>query len=116
MNAILLAGALISATPVDPNEVYEAVVVDLATIPQSDRQWIRYLSLWPTPQDEQAELHASLGFWRNSISWNSAIQTPVYLEDRGLWRIDLRVWGWDRKAWEAIAKEHQGVRVVVVAQ
>lgn len=103
MGALLLA-TVIGALPETPADVYEAVAIDLATVPAVDRPWMRYLALWPSPESSQESLESAAGFWLNSISWSPTIRNLRIVGDGGLWRLDLREWGWNREAWETIAK------------
>ena len=102
MTAIMLTVAL-AAMPETPNEVYEAVAVDLATVPAADRLWVRYLSTWPTPGSSRQSLASALGFWANSLSWSPRILPLREVQEGALWRFDLRAWGWSREAWETLA-------------
>mgnify|MGYP000591409221 CR=1 FL=1 len=101
MWAFALAAA-IAVLPETPAEVYDAVVVDLDSVPSADRPYIRWLSLWPVLPSRQDSLSSATSFWGNSLSWME-MQRLHLTEDGALWRIDLREWGWSKEAWEALA-------------
>lgn len=105
INALLLAVALTAdpSLPTTPDEVWQAAAIDLSTVQPKDRPYIRYVSLWPWPASSQPSLHSALSFWCNSLSWNPKAIIPQQVPG-GLWRIDLRNYYWEHKAWESVAK------------
>lgn len=114
--AVILTAAspAAAALPTSPNEVIEAAVIDLSTVPEKDRYWTRYLSLWPWPASESESLQSALSFWLNSLSWAPTPTVPRMTQDGSLWRIDLRTYGWSLAAWEALAKAEPYFAVTVV--
>lgn len=92
----------IGVLPSDPTSVYDAVIVDLDTVPSADRAYTRWLTSWPASPSRRDSLSSATGFWANSLSWMPQIK-GMHATDSGLWRIDLREWGWSKEAWEALA-------------
>lgn len=92
----------IGVLPSDPTSVYDAVIVDLDTVPSADRAYTRWLTSWPALPSRRDSLSSATGFWANSLSWMPQIK-GMHATDSGLWRIDLREWGWSKEAWEALA-------------
>lgn len=93
----------IGVLPTDPNDVYESAAVDLDSVPLVDRQYVRWVSLWPASLERRDSLSAALSSWGNSITWSPQSHTMRMTEDGALWRIDLRQWGWSKEAWESLA-------------
>lgn len=105
MWAIFLLAAIGEPGPSTPNEVFEAAVIDLASLKVSpaDRGWIRYLSVWPSSPSELESLSAAASFWANSLSWGPELVPISLTADGTLIRIDLRRFGWSKESWEKLA-------------
>lgn len=108
----LILSAAISA-PITPNDVIEAAVIDLATIPATDRPWTRYLSVWPHSPSDSGSLSSSSAFWLNSLSWSPKTAPIVLVADGSLLRLNLRDLGWRREQWETVAADDPYFAVTV---
>jgi hypothetical protein len=96
-----------AASPSGEAELGERVRTDLESLPETQRKFIRYLSLVHLRQAgfSEDELHT----WRlgtvkllNSLSWKKELYVPVPLGD--LLRLDLRQLGWDSEDWAALER------------
>jgi hypothetical protein len=114
----LILAAAITVAPETPNDVYELVAIDLASVKPADRSYTRYLTSWPALPSQQSSLQSATAFWCNSLSWSPKLVPLQSTADGWLWRIDLRHFSWSREAWEKLAgadpyfattsKDHKG--------
>lgn len=102
--ALLLCGA-------SPASVIDAAVLALARVPPADRQYTRYLALWPGEGDEQQL--AVMRFWLNSLTMRRKV-VEIAATPEGLLQIDLRAMGWKAEVWEQIAKADPYFAVSVI--
>jgi len=102
MLSFVLVTAL-AVLPETPNDVYELVAIDLASVKPADRPYTRYLTSWPTSPSQRDSLSSATSFWANSLSWSPKLVPLQSTADGSLWRIDLRHFLWSREAWENLA-------------
>lgn len=93
----------IGVLPETPNDVYELVAIDLASVKPADRPYTRYLTSWPSSPSQRDSLSSATSFWANSLSWSPKLVPLQSTADGSLWRIDLRHFLWSREAWENLA-------------
>lgn len=96
--------------------VFDLVAGDLASVPQADQEYTRYLSVWPyDPKNEEKtkELDAAISFQLATLSNRRVWKPPVKTANGQLYRFDYRDYGWSYDAWEKLAKADPYFKVTV---
>ena len=96
-----LVGSAIAGSPAD---AVRAATADLVRVPPDARPHVRYFSAYHADAEQRKEFAAVLSFWCNSLSREPDIVRPVECGP-GLWRVDIRDYGWSRATWEKLATE-----------
>lgn len=95
-----------------PDSSVRFAAADLATIPESERKYIRYLSLYNIPKEKRREYGAAISFMVNSLSRRKRIFIPVFVgnSDETVVRLQIDRYEWNPEAWEELAAKGSGVR------
>lgn len=113
-----LAGFLLAQQPIPPVQVQihtpdsavKLAAADLATVDASERQHIRYLSLYNVPKDQRGYVATTVSFAVNSLGTRRKIYIPLFVggSDETLIRINIDNYEWDTKIWDKLARNGSG--------
>jgi hypothetical protein len=96
----------------NPDSAVKAMLGFQAGIPDDDKPWIVGVSFWDIPEKELWDYRRYLGFWCNQMSFERALRVPQTVpgtEGRLCW-LDLRWYGWNQRAWRAVAEREPYTR------
>ncbi len=85
-------------------------VGDLLTIPQEEKQYMRYFSLHNIPKAKRREYAATFSFVCNSLSTRKKINIPQFVgaSDETVIRVDIRHYNWKPEALEKLGLKGSG--------
>ena len=85
---------------------------DLLTIPEEERKYIRYISLYNIPKIKRKEYAAVLSFVVNSLSTRKKIYIPEFVgaSDETLIRLNINHYEWPANAWEQLGLKGSGIK------
>jgi hypothetical protein len=106
-----LAAALslaLGAAPVPNPDVHArlALAYRAAAVAERDRPYVRFLSFWDTPAADLWDYRRFLAWWCQQLSFERAVTLPREVPGTGgrlVW-VDMRWYGWNAKAWAAVAR------------
>lgn len=96
-----MVGLIVAVLCASPASELAAAVADCASMPPTERPFVRYLTTFAIADEHQAASGKVLSYWCNCLSTSRRIREPIAVSDT-LWRVDLRDYGWDAKAWEEL--------------
>lgn len=93
-----------------PDSAVRLAAADLATVDPSERQHIRYLSLYNVPKEKRGEIATTVSFTVNSLGTRRKMYIPLFVggSDETLIRINIDNYEWDTKVWDKLAREGSG--------
>jgi hypothetical protein len=107
---VLLCGGIVGAAPppsppVSPQEHINRALAHVVTVNKGDVAYVRYVSFWDVPEKDLWAYARFLPWWLNQMSFERApgLVRPVEGTNGRLWWIDLRDFGWNRRAWDSVA-------------
>lgn len=107
MVAALLTAASRGAEPQpNPDRHVRLALTFQGAINEYDRPFIRFLSFWDVPEKDLWDYRRFAAFWVNQMSFERALRVPQEVpgsDGRLVW-FDLRWWGWNSRAWRAVAE------------
>jgi len=85
-------------------------VGDILTIPEEDRKYMRYFSLYNIPKVKRRDYAATFSFVCNSLSTRKKICIPIFLgaSDETVMRVDIRHYGWKPEILERLGLKGSG--------
>ncbi len=103
---------VVKPTIYTPDSSVRFAAADLATIPEEDRPYIRYLSLYNIPKERRREMAQIVSFMVNSLGTRRRMYIPLFVggSDETVIRLNIDDYEWKTKAWEDLAKNGSGVR------
>ncbi len=86
---------------------------DLATIPETERGSMRYLSLYNIAKEQRAEVGKIVSFMVNSLSTRRKYYIPVFVggSDETVIRLNIDDYEWKSDAWEKLARNGSGPKL-----
>lgn len=95
-----------------PDTSVKFAVGDILTIPEHERKFYRYLSLYNIPEEKRPDLAKTISFMVNSLSTRRKIYIPHFVgaSDETVIRLDIRDYEWKPEAWDKLAREGSGPR------
>lgn len=97
---LLLAASVCASSPA---EAVVSASAHIARVPNQDRPYIRYFSIYNIPERERATFLRVFAFHCNSLSRKAKLTHPQPV-DKDLFYIDLRDYKWDTKVFERLAQ------------
>jgi hypothetical protein len=101
---------VVPVTIYTPDNAVKLAAADLATIPEEERQYIRYISLYNIPKIQRKDYAAIVSFVVNSLSTRRQIYIPVFVgnSDETLIRINIDDYEWKKEAWDNLGAKGSG--------
>src|SRR5262245_19506228 len=104
----IVAGAPVGGVRIgrlSERDLVRLVQADLASLPERQRRFVRYLGLAHLAGERDQVRHA-LTKLVNSLSWHPRLTAPQSLADGLLFRIDLRDYRWSARQWERLTARY----------
>lgn len=101
MNTFALGMIVACASPASE---LQAARADLATLPVEVRPYTRYFTVYDATPDQLESVGKILAWTCNHLSKEKVIRRP-YQVSQTLWRVDLRWYAWDWKAFAKLTQE-----------
>jgi hypothetical protein len=100
-----------------PDSSARLAAADLATIPEKERIYIRYLSLYNIPKAKRADVAKIVSFIINSLGTRRKIYIPMFVggSDETVIRLNMDDYEWKTQAWEDLGAKGSGPKSLVTA-
>jgi hypothetical protein len=106
----LLAQQQVVVTLHNPDSSVRFAAADILTVPQEERQYIRYLSLYNVPKEQRKTYGAIVSFMCNSLGTRRKTYIPLFVggSDETVIRINIDDYEWTGKIWDNFASTGSG--------
>lgn len=93
-----------------PDSSVKFAAADLATVPEEERPYIRYLSLYNIPQADRPKVGEIVSFLVNSMGTRRRMYIPLFVGDgeQTVIRININNYEWEPGAWDSLATNGSG--------
>lgn len=92
--------------PLTPADAIAQAHADISTIPEKDRYFVRYLTMYSVPKEDRPLLAKVLTGHVNHLSRHPEAWPLVPVADGSLLRLDTRLFRWKTEVWEKLADPH----------